>query len=183
MYIGGLDVGTTGCKLSVYDDKGNLCSNYYKEYDIQRTNGEHELDADMVFEAVCTVIKNTTDAGVDVDAIGVTTFGETFAVIDENDKVLLPAMLYTDPRGEEECKALCDKLGEKKLIEISGVKPHQMFSLPKIMWIKNNRQDVFSKISKILLMEDFIIYKLSGVASINYALATRTMAFDIRNKC
>ena len=183
MFLGGLDVGTTGCKLTVYDDKGEFCSNYYKEYDVSRVKGAHELDPETVFESVCDVIKRTTENNVKVDAIGVTTFGETFAALDKDDNVLLPAMLYTDPRGGEECRSLCERLGEDKLTSISGVKPHQMFSLPKIMWIKNNLPDVYSKITRILLMEDFIVYKLTGVATLNYALATRTMAFDIRNKC
>ena len=48
MFIGGLDVGTTGCKLTVYDDKGNFIYNSYKEYDVIRKNGEHEIDAEKI---------------------------------------------------------------------------------------------------------------------------------------
>lgn len=182
MIIGGLDVGTTGCKLTVYDDKGNYIYNSYKEYEVSRVGGEHEIDASVIFTAVCDVIKDTASKH-EICAIGVTTFGETFAALDENDNVLLPSMLYTDPRGEKECKQLCDLLGEKKLTYISGVKPNQMYSLPKMMWIKNKLSDVFAKIKRILLMEDYIVYKLCGNACIDYSLAARTMAFDIRNKC
>ena len=182
MIIGGIDVGTTGCKLTVYDDKGNYLYNSYKEYEVSRQSGEHEIDANVVFEAVCDVISDTARK-YDLSAIGVTTFGETFAVLDENDDVLLPSMLYTDSRGEEECRILCNILGEKELTKISGVKPHQMYSLPKMMWIKNNRSDVFAKIKRIMLMEDYIVYRLTGNAFIDYSLAARTMAFDIRKKC
>lgn len=182
MIIGGIDVGTTGCKLTVYDDKGNYLYNSYKEYEVSRQSGEHEIDANVIWDSVCDVISDTSKK-YDLSAIGVTTFGETFAVLDENENVLLPSMLYTDPRGGEECKSLCDVLGEKELTKISGVKPHQMYSLPKMMWIKNNRPDVFAKIKRIMLIEDYIVYKLTGYAFIDYSLAARTMAFDIRNKC
>jgi len=182
MAIGGLDVGTTGCKLSAYDDKGNFIYSSYKEYEVSRHSGEHEIDANVIFDAVCTVIGDVAKKCT-LSAIGVTTFGETFVILDDEDKVLMPSMLYTDPRGEVECAQLCDTLGEKRIIEIAGVKPHQMYSIAKMMWIKNNRPEIFERISKILLMEDFIVYMLTGNACIDYSLAARTMALDIRKKC
>lgn len=182
MNLGGLDIGTTGCKLTVYDDKGNFISNSYKEYEVTRKNGEHEIDAEVIFASVCHVIKDTTKDH-EVNAIGVTSFGETFVALDENDKALLPSMLYTDPRGEEECKELCDKIGYERLLQILGVKPHHMFSLPKVMWIKKNRPEIYAKTKRILLMEDYIVYMLCKNAVLDYALATRSMAFDVKNKC
>ena len=149
MFLGGLDVGTTGCKLSVYDEKGGFVYNSYKEYEVSRASGEHEIDATKIFEAVCEVLKDVAQK-YELEAMGVTTFGETFTILDENDEVLLPSMLYTDPRGGEECAELCEVLGEKRLTYISGVKPHQMYSLPKIMWIKKNRPEIFAK-AKILI--------------------------------
>ena len=182
MIIGGLDVGTTGCKLTAYDDKGNFIYNSYKEYEVSRKCGEHEIEATVIFDAVCHVIKDTAKH-CELEAMGVTTFGETFTVLDGDDNVLLPSMLYTDPRGGEECKELCTAFGEEKLTYISGVKPHQMYSLPKIMWIKKNLPEIYAKAKHILLMEDYIVYKLTGNACIDYSLAARTMALDIRKKC
>ena len=182
MLLGGLDIGTTGCKLSVYDENGSFVCNSYQEYEIRRRGGEHEIDASTIFDAVCGVIENTVASHV-LAAIGVTTFGETFVALDENDEVLLPAMLYTDPRGQEECVELCDKIGAKRLIDISGTKPHSMYSLPKIMWIRKHLPEVYAKIKRIMLMEDYVVYMLCGNACIDYSLAARTMAFDIRSKC
>ena len=182
MLIGGLDVGTTGCKLTVYDTDGNFIANEYKEYRVSRKNGEHEIDANIIFHSVCEVIQIISKS-YSLEAIGITTFGETFAVLDEMDNVLLPSMLYTDPRGQKEVEILKDKLSEERLIKISGTKPNQMYSLPKIMWIKNNLPKVYSQIKHILLMEDFLVYMLTGTAAIDYSLAARTMAFDIKNKC
>ena len=182
MNIGGIDIGTTGCKLTVYDDNGGFITESYVEYEINRTNGEHEIDAEVIFDSVCKLFTNVS-SNCRLDAVGVTAFGETFVALDENDKPVMPSMLYTDPRGEKECDDLCEVLGEKKIISIAGVKPHSMYSLPKIMWMKSNRPDLFAKTKHILLIEDYIVYMLTGNAVIDYSLAARTMAFDIRNKC
>ncbi len=107
MIIGGLDVGTTGCKLTAYDDKGNFIYNSYKEYEVSRKCGEHEIDAAVIFDAVCHVIKDTAKH-CELSALGVTTFGETFTVLDEKDNVLLPSMLYTDP---DDAKDFAEKTG------------------------------------------------------------------------
>lgn len=182
MRIGGLDVGTTGCKLTVYDVKADFCADFYKEYDVSRIYGKHEVDAEMIFNAVLKVLKQAATRFPDFEAVGITTFGETFAVLDDNDKILLPSMLYTDTRGAEETEFLLKNIGEEKIISIAGVKPNQMYSLPKIMWIKNNMPNVYKKAKRILLMQDYIVYKLTGVAQIDYSLAARTMSFDIKNK-
>lgn len=181
--IAGLDVGTTGCKLTVYNSDGKFVNNEYVEYDVSRKNGEHEVDANEIRKAVCSVIQKTCVKHNNLSAIGVTTFGETFVALDDQDNVLLPSMLYTDPRGSDETAQLCDKLGEERIIKIAGVKPHQMYSLPKIMHIKNSNPQVYSKIKRILLMQDFIVYALTGVAQIDYSLAARTLGFDIQGKC
>lgn len=183
MLIGGLDVGTTGTKLTIYNNNGEFIHNEYIEYEVKRQNGEHEIDAGAIFEAVCAVIEKSCKKHPELSAIGITTFGETFVALDDNDSILLPSMLYTDPRGEEETKELCEKLGEDRITYIAGVKPHPMYSLPKIMWIKKNKPLVYEKIKHILLIEDFIVYMLTGKAYIDYSLAARTLGLDIRKKC
>jgi len=182
MLIGGLDIGTTGCKITVYDHTGLFVESTYCEYNVSREGGEHEVDANVISEGVFNVIKNLKCKN-ELEALGVTSFGETFVILDENDNVLCPSMLYTDPRGVEECKLLSDKMGEENIISISGVKPHQMYSLPKVMWIRNNKPEIYAKAKRVLLIEDYIVYVLSGIAQIDYSLAARTMAFDIKNKC
>jgi len=178
MKIGGIDVGTTGCKLTVYNEKGKLLGKSYKEYEVSRKTGEHEIDADVVFEGVKAVIKETTGKTGNIDAMGVTTFGETFVMLDKDDNVLFPSMLYTDSRGHEEAKLF----DEKRVSEIAGVKPHSMYSLPKLMWIKKHFPEIYAKANRILLFEDYIVYMLTGNAQIDRSLAARTMALDIR-KC
>lgn len=183
MMIAGLDIGTTGCKITVYDKDGNYLYRAYQDYPVSRTLGEHEVNAEAIAFGVKAVLKEAAMRYPKIKAIGVTSFGESFVMLDEKDQPVRPIMLYTDPRGEEECEELVTQLGKDKITEITGLNPHSMYSLPKIIWVKNNEPEKFEKVKRILLMEDFVIYLLTGNAVIDYSLATRTMAFDIKNLC
>ena len=182
MIIGGLDVGTTGCKIVLYNDEAKLLNTYYYEYNVSHINGQHEIDFTDIRNGVLSLLKEAVKQ-YKIDALGVTSFGETFAMLDEDDNILAPSMLYTDSRGKDECQYLCDKLGKENITLLTGVKPHPMYSISKIMWHKNNNSEAFKKCKRILLGEDFIVYTLTGVAQIDYSLAARTAAFDIEKKC
>ncbi|MBR7133357.1 MAG: carbohydrate kinase [Clostridia bacterium] len=182
MIFGGLDVGTTGCKITLYNEKCELLATYYNEYNAVHKNGQHEIDFTDVKCGVLSLLKMAV-AEYQVEALGVTSFGETFAMLDDDDNILTPSMLYTDPRGKEECEYLCETIGTERLTLLTGVKPHPMYSISKIMWQKNNNFGAFSKCKRVLLGEDFIIYILTGTAQIDYSLAARTAAFDIEKKC
>lgn len=179
MKIAGLDIGTTGCKCTVFDENGIELGKSYQEYPVKRRVGGHEIDITSLLEGVLTVIKEMASAYPDIAGIGVTSFGETFVCVDEKGNPLAPAMLYTDPRGSKECNWLVDKLGEKHIVEITGVTAHEMYGLPKILWVKNNKPEIYNATKHILQMEDFIVFTLTGNAIIDYSLATRSMAFDI----
>ncbi|MBE7030650.1 MAG: carbohydrate kinase [Ruminococcaceae bacterium] len=183
MAIAGLDIGTTGCKVSVYEPDGRFITSSYREYAARYDNGEQEIEFDAIWEAVQTVIREASSKADHIDALGVASFGEAFALLDENDNTLAPAMLYTDPRGEEECAELVEKLGgEEAVTAITAVKPHAMFSLPKLLWIKKHRPEQYAKAKCLLEPEDFIVYRLTGVRQVDYTLATRVLAFDIRSR-
>ena len=182
MMVAGLDVGTTGCKLVLFDENAAQVATFYNEYPAHHAKGLHEIDFNDVANGVLTVLEKAT-AEYRITALGVTSFGESFVMLDEKDRPLAPAMLYTDPRGEEECRELTEKVGREHLTLTCGVRPHSMYSLPKIMWCKRHRLELFAACKRILLGEDFVVYLLSGAAQINYALAARTGAFDIEKKC
>lgn len=183
MLIGGLDIGTSGCKFILYDEKGTFQYRAYEEYDVTRQLGKSEIDPDTIWRSVCHVIKEAVREKGSPKAIGVTSFGESFVLLDQEDEVIMPSMMYTDPRGAEQCDQIVAAIGEEAMIKAVGVKPHCMYSLPKIMWIRDNHPDAYKRTRKILLYQDFVVYRLSGKAQIDYSLATRTMAFDIRSKC
>lgn len=188
MTIAGLDIGTTGCKLTVFGADGRYLDKAYRDYPVSRGKREdesgetyQEIDTKAILEAVWEVMKEMGAKYPDIAGIGVTSFGETFVLTDEKGIPLHPAMLYTDPRGEAECAELEEKMGGKKIASITGVKPHSTYSIPKIMWMKRNKPEIYKQARHAFLIEDLVVYHLTGKAQIDYSLAARTMAFDIVN--
>ncbi len=206
MKIAGLDIGTTGCKLTVFDGDGVLLDTAYRDYPVSRKSDAHEIDMEGVMDAVREVIGEIAAKYRDIAAIGITSFGETFVLTDEAGKPLYPSMLYTDPRGEEQCRTLCERMGEsygrreedsrretdgqafrgedgrRVIAGITGLKPHEMYSISKVMWIRAHEPEIWEKGRYIFQVGDYVAFHLTGKRCINYSLATRSMAFDIR-KC
>ena len=177
--LGGVDIGTTGCKITVYEDDGTYLYRAYRDYPVSRSTGEHEVDARYIWNGVKEVIADASSRYPEIAAIGITSFGESCVLLDGQDEPVRPVMLYTDPRGTRECGELIDRVGSEKIEKITGVKPHSMYSLPKVMWVKENCSEEYNRTKHILMMEDYVIYMLTGEAVIDYSLATRSMAFDI----
>ena len=183
MLLAGLDIGTTGCKLTVYSCDGKYLGRVYRDYPAVRKKSEHEVDAGLIWKGAQEVLAEASTNWPNICAIGITSFGESFVLLDEDDNPLAPVMLYTDPRGGDECRQLCHTVGKETLAEITGVNPHPMYSISKVMWMKKHRTDIFAKTARICLIADYIIYMLTGRAQIDYSLAARTMAFDIKELC
>ena len=137
MIIAGLDVGTTGAKIALYDENAVLINTYYNEYPSDHKNGNHEINFADIKNGVMGLLKKAANEHK-ISAMAVTSFGETCALLGENDEILAPSMLYTDPRGSEECAEMVAKFGEEKLTLAAGVKPHSMYSIYKVMWQKKN---------------------------------------------
>ena len=181
MRIGGLDVGTTGVKLAVYDETGRAKGVYYREYAARAGLGRHEMDFGALREEIFSLLREAVREG-ELDALGVTSFGETFAMLDGEDRILAPSLLYTDPRGEEETRRIGEALGRERYARITGVAPHPMYSIGKLLYRKEEDPARFSRVTKILLGQDFVVYVLTGKRRIDRSLAARTGAFDIEKK-
>jgi len=182
MAIAGIDVGTTGCKCTVYEKDGTFVRESYQEYDIEKNSGGHELDAWKVWLAVKDVLKQAAQNTKNLDAIGVTSFGETSIFVGKEGKPLMNSLLYTDPRGEEQCKALTEHFGRDEISERTGANPQSMYSISKLMWVVWNCRDVYEKAEHICQFGDYIVYMLSGTAQIDYSLACRSMAFQVEKR-
>lgn len=180
MKIAGLDIGTTGCKCTVFDRDGACLGKAYRDYPVKRVVSGHEVDVAAIMDGVYGVLAEMAGQYPDISGIGVTSFGETFVLTDGAGQPLHTAMLYTDPRGEAECSRLKEAVGERRIAEITGLRPHEMYSISKLMWMRTNCPDIYEKAACIFLMEDYVVYHLTGKRQIDYSLATRTMAFHIR---
>ena len=177
--IAGLDVGTTGCKVTVFTSEGERLGREYRDYPVQRADDAQEIDALALGAAVVDAVRAARSRFGQIAAIGVCSFGEAFVLTDGEGRPLRPILLCTDGRGAEECRAFSKSFGEERAAAISGVKPSETYSLPKMMWIKAHEPEIFAKAKYAMLVEDYVVYLLTGRRVIDYALAARTMAFDI----
>ena len=179
----GIDIGTSACKAAVFNEYGKLVAAASREYDIISLNkGWAELDTDVVIEKCFDVIREAAsqiEIG-QVVGMGISCQGEAFTLIDEEGKALCKALVSSDSRAKDLIAAWTEEFGEEKLYRITGHSPHPMFSLFKLLWIKQNQPEVWKKTYKILCFEDLLQYRL-GIKNpvMGWPLAGRTMLFDI----
>ena len=178
--VAGLDVGTTGCKVTVFTAGGENLGREYRDYPVRRAVDAQEVDAVALAESVCDCVKAAKSRFGRIEAMGVTSFGEAFVLTDADGTPLRPILLCTDARGAEECRAFCETFGADRAAKIAGVKPSESYSFPKLMWVKAHEPEIYAKARHVMLVEDYVIYLLTGKHMIDYSLATRTGAFDIR---
>ncbi len=176
-----LDVGTTCCKCQVFSKNGEILFYKATEYSLKKIGEDTYVDITLLMATVKNLIKSATQDHR-VNSIAISSFGEAFTLLDKDDELLFYPMLYTDIRGEEQARRIKERFGEEFLYQTTGVLPHSMYSLSKLLWIKENHPEIFVKADKVLLVGDYIGYILSGKRIIDYSLASRTGAFDIRNK-
>ena len=173
-----MDVGTTCCKCQLFSETGEILEYLSKEYDFRREGEYSYVDVDAVWGNLSAMIREISTRH-EIDSICVSSLGESFVLLDEEDKILFYPMLYTDPRGEEEARSILEALGDETCFRISGVLPHSMYSVSKLLWIKNNHPELFARGRKVLLVGEYIGYLLTGERVIDYGLAARTGVLDV----
>lgn len=182
-YYLGIDIGTSGCKSVVFDADGRQASMAYKEYDIiSACEGWAELDTNEVIEKCFQVIRESASVLPEgsVTAMGISSQGEAFTLLDREGTALCNALVSSDIRADKYTGQWTERFGEEKLYRITGHTPHPMFSLFKLLWIRDNEPEIWSKASKILCFEDLLQYRL-GIRkpAMGWPLAGRTMLFDV----
>ena len=175
-----IDIGSTGCKSQLFAEDGRILKYVLKEYELKRCTDGVYVDIERVVENLKSLIRESAEE-YEFSSIAISSFGESFVLLDECDRVLFPPMIYTDPRGDEEANTFVDR--SEEIFRVTGTVPQSMFSAYKLLWIKNNRPEIFARGKKAMLICDYLGYVLTGEAVIDYALASRTGVFDIRKKC
>lgn len=176
----GLDVGTSGCKLLVYDLSGRMIFKASRKYSETGEGGIRELSPDTVLENVFSVLRETGEkCPVPIKAMAVTSLGESVVCLDENDRPLCNSMLTGDIRGIPETHELTESFGVEEIFQTTGLPPNELYGLPKYMWLNRNT-DAIKRARYILFYEDFIGYMLTGERRVSYSSAARSMAFDIK---
>lgn len=183
MHLIGLDVGTTGCKAVVFDLEGNIKGYGFHEYDvICKKPGWAEQESEKVWEFTKLVVRQAVqESGVkDIKALSLSVQGDAVIPVDKNILPLHNTLLGMDYRGVKQSEKSSELIGDRELFNITGMRPHPINSLIKILWFKDNMPDIYKKTYKFMTYADYILAKLgSKKAVIDYTMASRTMAFDL----
>lgn len=180
------DVGTTAVKICLFSQELRLLALSNEEYELEAGEaGRVELDAELYWQAVCrgtrSVLRNSRIQADDIRAICVTTQGETLIAMGQDGKPLRKAIVWLDERASTQAAGLashCDIMQfyrETGLPEINGYLP-----LAKLMWIREQEPDVYESTEKFLLLEDYLLYRLTGSFVTEKALACSTGWFSLR---
>ncbi len=179
----GVDIGTSGCKAAVFDENGNQMALAYREYDLLSPQpGWAELDSDEVIDKCFAVIREAAanTPGGNVGGLGIGSQGEAFVPVDKEGRVLSNAIVSSDSRAADYAVKWPREFDETKLYEITGHTAHPLFSLFKLLWLRDHRPEIWAQAVKFLCFEDFLQFRLGVDPAISWPLAGRTMLFDVR---
>ena len=187
MYYIGVDLGSTNIKVALYTQQMQLVDRQSNPVDYIRENGHVEFDADCYFKnlmkLIGSMIKSNGIDGSQVAQITLTGQAESLVVVDRQGNTLMNAISWMDERSVSECQVLAQQFGSAEIEAVTG----QMAVLPtwpatKILWLKNNRPDVFENAGTYMMLKDFVVYKLTGKMLADMSIATFTFYFDIYEK-
>ncbi len=186
MYYIGIDLGTSAVKLLLMRGDGTIENVISREYPICFPHpGWAEQNPEDWWREVCAGLSELTD-GFDKSEVAGISFGgqmHGLVILDAEDNVIRPAILWNDGRTAKETDYLNNEIGKDTLSACTANIAFAGFTAPKILWIKENEPDNFAKIAKIMLPKDYIAYRLSGVASCDYSDASGMLLLDVKNRC
>lgn len=184
-YIG-IDLGTSAVKLLLMDAAGKIENTVTKEYPMEFPQpGWSQQNPEDWRKAVLEGIPELLSGfdGSEVAGIGCGGQMHGLVVLDENDNVIRPAILWNDGRTAKQVDYLNNEIGKEKLSELTANIAFAGFTAPKILWMREIEPENFEKIAKIMLPKDYVNYILTGVHSCDYSDASGMLLLDVQNKC
>ena len=185
LYIG-VDLGTSAVKLLLMEGNGKIVNIVSKEYPLSFPHpGWSEQKPEDWWEQTVAGLKELTKDCDKTQIKGISFGGQMhgLVVLDQDDNVIRPAILWNDGRTGKETDYLNNVIGKDKLSAYTANIAFAGFTAPKILWMKENEPENFEKIEKIMLPKDYIAYKLSGVHCTDVSDASGMLLFDVKNKC
>ena len=185
-YYIGIDLGTSSVKMLMVDKDGRSISDVTREYPLYfPKDGWSEQNPLDWWDAVKDGLKELV-SGVDKSQVRGISFGgqmHGLVILDENDEVIRPAILWNDGRTQKECDFLNNEIGKDKISLYTANIAFAGFTAPKLLWLYENEKDNFDRIKKIMLPKDYIAYCLTGVHSTDVSDASGMLLFDVKNRC
>ena len=185
LYIG-IDLGTSAVKLLLMDAEGQIKNVVSKEYPLEfpQPGWSQQAPQDWhraVMEGIPELLQGFD--GAEVAGIGAGGQMHGLVVLDEQDNVIRPAILWNDGRTAKQVDYLNGCFGKDKLSALTANIAFAGFTAPKILWMQENEPENFAKIAKIMLPKDYINFYLTGVHSCDYSDAAGMLLLDVEHKC
>ena len=183
MFVG-IDLGTSAVKLLLMNEVGKIEKIISKEYPLYLPKPEwSEQEPDDWYTKTVEGIKELIQ-GFETRVKGIAVAGQMhgLVVLDKEDKVIRPAILWNDGRSKSQTDYLNNVIGKDKLSQYTANIAFAGFTAPKILWLKENEPQNFEKIKKIMLPKDYIVYKLSGNFTTDYSDASGMLLLDVKAK-
>lgn len=183
----GIDISTTGAKAILIDAQGEVLGTSTHTYPLSTPKPlwSEQNPADWWNATQLSIHQVVSTTGIDpknIRAIGLTGQMHGLVLLDEQNEVLRPAILWNDQRTGSACDMMVEKIGLEKLIQITGNPALTGFTAPKILWVREYEPRIYDQITHILLPKDYIRFKLSGEYAIDCADASGTSIFDISHR-
>ena len=185
MFFIGVDLGTSSVKLVLMDEKGTIHGTTSREYPLYfpQPGWSEQNPEDWYREAVDGLKELLKD--VDKTQVAGISFGgqmHGLVILDENDNVIRPAILWNDGRTQKQVEYLNGEIGKDKLSEYTANIAFAGFTAPKILWVEENEPENFKKIKKIMLPKDYLAYKFTGTFCTDYSDASGMLLLDVKNR-
>ena len=184
-YYIGIDLGTSAVKLLMVDDAGAIVKSTSREYPLYFPHpGWSEQNPEDWWNAVQDGLKELTE-GIDAGNIaGIGCGGQMhgLVILDRDDRVIRPAILWNDGRTAQEVDYLNNVIGKEKLSALTANIAFAGFTAPKLLWVKKNEPENFRRIARIMLPKDYINYMLTGVHACDYSDASGMLLLDVEHK-
>ena len=183
-YVLGIDVSTTATKAVLVGENGSVAAVGISEYDFQTPHpmwSEQDPASwwQAAQEAIQAALAGAGASGDDVAAVGLTGQMHGLVLLDSDDQVLRPAILWNDQRTGAECDEIRERVGRERLIAITGNDALTGFTAPKMLWVRNNEPDIYQKAAHVLLPKDYLRLRLTGEYATDKAGAGGTVLLDL----
>jgi xylulokinase len=185
MHLLGIDVGTGGTRAVLLDSHGQVLSAATAEHASMSSPhiGWAEQSPEDWWRAACQAIQKclakSSVPGQEVAAIGLTGQMHGLVLLDAQNEVLRPAILWCDQRTGGECREITEQVGAQRLIELTANPALTGFTLPKIWWVQRHEPQIWARVRSLMLPKDYIRFRLTGARAIDVADASGTLMFDV----
>ena len=184
-FLLGLDIGTSGAKALLCDERGQIVATALAEYPLSSPLPlwSEQDPADWwrgARQALRDVVARAEVGSAQIVGLGLTGQMHGAVFLDAQGDVIRPALLWNDQRTAAECAEITARVGAARLIEIAGNPALTGFQAPKILWLRNHEPDNYARVAQVLLPKDYIRLKLSGVNAADASDAAGTLLLDLR---